>query len=90
MVNSVIPAADAAVAQKAVAAKAPEAQASVAASPAPVKQSGESERSAAVVVQLSDAAQAKQLKTEGYSVMEISTKLGLDEDTVSSYLSVKA
>jgi DNA-binding NarL/FixJ family response regulator len=46
------------------------------------------EQAAAVTVELSSQAQAKELKTEGYSVPEIATKLKLDEKTVSSYLSL--
>ena len=49
-----------------------------------------SEEAAAVTVELSEAAQAKQLKTEGYSIADISTKLGLDKATVSSYVNVEA
>jgi DNA-binding NarL/FixJ family response regulator len=46
------------------------------------------EAEAAVTVELSAQAQAKELKTEGYSVSEIATKLKLDEKTIDSYLGV--
>jgi hypothetical protein len=50
--------------------------------------SSASEQAAAVTVTLSDQAQAKSLKTEGYSVAEIATKLGADIDTVNGYLNI--
>jgi hypothetical protein len=56
---------------------------------APVAQAS-AESQAAVTVELSDAAQAKELKQEGYGISDISSKLGLDKDTVSSYLNIKA
>jgi hypothetical protein len=42
----------------------------------------------AVTVEISDSAQAKLLQTEGYKVPEISFKLGIDEETINSYLNV--
>ena len=42
----------------------------------------------AVTVEISNSAQARLLQTQGYSVPEISFKLGLDEQTINSYLNV--
>jgi hypothetical protein len=42
----------------------------------------------AVTVELTDNAKAALLKSEGYNVAEISVKLGLDEDTIKSYLNL--
>jgi DNA-binding NarL/FixJ family response regulator len=74
---------------KAAAAVSAPVQARIAA-PAAQPAQAPSAREAAVTVELSDQAQAKALKTQGYSIAEISTKLGLDEKTVDSYVNVTA
>jgi DNA-binding NarL/FixJ family response regulator len=55
-----------------------------------VQAQASSEQAAAVSVELSTQAQAKELKTEGYSVTEIALKLKLDEKTIDSYLNLQA
>jgi hypothetical protein len=72
-------------------------QAAVAAKPAETSRpqvveqaQASTEQAAAVTVELSTQAQAKELKTEGYSVTEIALKLKLDEKTVDSYLNLQA
>jgi hypothetical protein len=42
----------------------------------------------AVTVELTDNAKATLLRSEGFNVTEISAKLGLDEETINSYLNL--
>jgi DNA-binding NarL/FixJ family response regulator len=42
----------------------------------------------AVAVEFTDNAKAALLRSEGFTVAEISTKLGLDEATINSYLNL--
>ena len=42
----------------------------------------------AVTVEISNTAQARLLQTQGFSVPEISFKLGLDERTIDAYLNI--
>ena len=53
---------------------------------APTAQSAQEVVPQGDLVQLSDAAQAKLLKQEGFDVTQIAIKLGLDQKTVATYL----
>ena len=52
---------------------------------APTEQSAQADVPQGDLVQLSDAAQAKLLKQEGFDVTQIAIKLGLDQKTVATY-----
>ena len=57
---------------------------------APSKPQAQPVPAEAVTVEISVPARAKLLKTEGFSVSEISIKLRLDEKTIDGYLNIKA
>ena len=81
-IQSVVPPAE----LHSVQAQVPAVPASVPASPSPESAPTGIQSGSAISIELSPAAEARLLKSEGQTVPEIAQKLRLPEDSVSSYL----